>query len=198
MELSFDYAPDRQFYVLRFKAGAYETVPFIGELRFWGVERVPCPCLSTLAALIALKSHHLTAVKLNGVELAPPVCTALSRHFGVEIYPAKFDVNRRNLAGGEKVIAPVRFNRAFGRQWLAEGAEVLTWISLDDLRGPFGGLVRTNIDAFDLTENEKNLIVALSCAGKDVGHIMLDGPGNGYARLLHGIGLELFDGSDTA
>lgn len=197
MEISFDYAPDRQFYALRLKAGAYESVPFLRELRFWGVDRAPCPHLSTLAALIALKKHHLTTVTLSGVEVSPPVCTALSRHFGVEIHPAKYLVNRRDLAGGDKVIAPVRFNRAVGRQWLVEGAEVLTWTSLDDLRGPFGGVVRTNIDAFDLTESEKNLIVALSCAGKDVGHIMLDGSEDGYARVLHRIGLELIDTSDT-
>lgn len=193
MELSFDYVPDRQFYALRFKAGEYESVPFLRELRFWGVDRVPCPRLSTMAALITLKNHPLTAVTLSNAAVNPPVCTALSRHFGVEIYPATYDANRRDLVGGEKVIAPVRCTHAGSQRQLLGGVEALTWISLNDLGGPFGGLVRTNVDAFDLTESEKNLIIALCCAGKDVGHVMLDGAGTDYAQVLHRIGLELID-----
>ena len=196
MELSFDYAPDRQFYALRFKAGAYESVPFLRELRFWGVDRVPCPRLSTMAALIALKNHPLTAVTLRSAAVNPPVCTALSRHFGVEIYPATYDANRRDLAGGEKIVAPVRFTHASRQRRLLEGVEALMWISLDDLGGPFGGLVRTNVDAFDLTESEKNLIITLCCAGKDVGHVMLEGAGTEYAQVIHRIGLELIDTTD--
>ncbi len=64
---------------------------------------------------------------------------------------------------------------------------------MDDLGGSFGGHVRTNIDAFDLTEGEKNLVVALCCAGKEVGHIMLEGAGTEYAQVVHRIGLELID-----
>ena len=195
MELSFDYARDRRFFTMGFQPGPYESAPFIRELRFWGVDRVPCPNLCALAALIALRNYHITTVILKSAELAPPVCTALSRHFGVEILPAKYDGSRRNLAGGEKVISPGRFNSPIAPSALAEGAEVLTWMSLDDLSGPLGGLIRTNIDAFDLTESEKNLIVALSCAGKEVGHIFLDGLEKEYERVLHRIGLELIDTS---
>lgn len=198
MELSFDYAPDRRFYALRFGAGIYESVPFIRELRFWGVDRVPCPSLSTMAALIALKTHPLTVVTLRTGMVTPSVCTALSQHFGVEIHPATYDFDRRELAGGDKTIFPVRLARAGGKNWPVERAEVLTWISLDDLGGPIGGLVRTNIDAFDLTESEKALIVALCCAGKDVGHIVLDGAEPALGRVLHRIGLELIDGAGTA
>lgn len=198
MELSFDYSPERQFYVVRFEAGAYESVPFIRELRFWGVGRVPCPRLSTLAALIALKNHPMIAVTLSGVAINPPVCAALSRHFEVEIHPATYDINRRDLAGGERIVAPVRLNREGGQPGLIEGSEELTWVSLDDLRGPFGGLIRTNVDAFDLRESEKSLIVALCCAGKDVGHIILDEAEPGTAETLHRIGLELILTSDVA
>ena len=197
MELSFDYARDRRFLRMGFQAGAYESAPFVRELRFWGVDRVPCPNLGTLAALIALKDLRISTVTMNGAEVLPAVCTALARHFEVEILPAKYDANRRNLAGGERIVAPARFNSAFGPSLPVEGAEVLTWMSLDDLNGPFGGLVRTNIDAFDLTESEKNLIVALTCAGKDVGHVLLDGPEKDYARVLHRIGLELIDASNA-
>ncbi len=198
MELSFDYAADRQFFALRFNAGAFESVPLIRELRFWGVDRVPCPCLSTMAALIALKNHSHTAVTLSSVAINASVCTALSRHFGVGVYPAKYEANHRDLVGGEKTVAPVRFSRAHAQRWRVEGAEVLTWISLDDLRGPFGGLVRTNIDAFDLTESEKSLIVALCCAGKDVGHIIVEGAEAELAQVIHQIGLELIDTNDAA
>jgi len=197
MDFSFDYAPDRLFYALRFEAGAHESVPFIRELRFWGVDRVPCPRLSTMAALIALKNHPLTAITLSHGAMNRPVCTALSRHFGVEIHPAKYDFDRRELAGGDKIVAPGRFTGAGGQRRCVEGAEALNWISLDDLRGPFGGIVRTNVDAFDLTESDKNLIVALCCAGKDVGHVMLEGAEPGVAEVLHLIGLELIDTAET-
>jgi hypothetical protein len=196
MELRFDYSPERQFYCVRFEAGAYESVPFIRELRFWGVGRVPCPRLSTFAALIALKNHPLIAVTLSGVAINPPVCAALAQHFNVEIHPAKYDINRRDLAGGERIIAPVRLNRTGDQSGRVEGSEELTWISLDDLSGPLGGLVRTNIDAFDLNENEKSLIVALCCAGKDVGHIVLEDAEPQIATTLHRIVLELILASD--
>ncbi|MDJ0858651.1 MAG: hypothetical protein QNJ03_06210 [Dinoroseobacter sp.] len=196
MELSFDFVPDRQYFAIRFTAGAYESVPFIRELRFWGVDRVPCPRLSTLASLIALQTHHLTHVTVRDAEINPPVCTALQNHFGVEIHPSTYDVDRRDLTGGEKLVAPSRFAQTGGQQWLAAGAEALTWISIDDLDGPFGGHIRTNLDAFDLTESEKNLIVALCCAGKDVGHIMLADAAPDIAGLLHLIGLELINLTD--
>jgi hypothetical protein len=198
MDLRISYGHNRRFFALRFTAGSHESVPFLPELRFWGVDRVPCPTLATLAALMALKSHPVRALTLGDAELSPPVCTALADHFGVEIHPAKYDIDRRDLPGGDRIVAPVRFARLAGRPWPGEGAEMLTWMSLDDLRGPFGGLVRTNIDAFDLTEAEKNLIVALCCAGRDVGHIVLDGAPPDMARLLHRIGLELVDAADVA
>ena len=191
MELKFDYAPERQYYCLRFEAGAYESVPLIRELRFWGVGRVPCPRLSTLAALIALKTHPMIAVTLSGVAINPPVCAALTQYFGVEIHPSKYDINRRDLAGGERIITPVRLSRSGDASGSVDGSEELSWISLDDLGGPLGGLVRTNIDAFDLSESEKDLIVALCCAGKDVGHIVLEEAERDLATTLHRIGLEL-------
>ncbi|WP_425091510.1 hypothetical protein [Tropicimonas sp. S265A] len=197
MELSFDYAPDRQFYVVRFTAGSYESVPIIREMRFWGVDRAPCPRLSTMAALLALKHHPMATVTLKDAAVNPPVCTALSQYFDVEIHPDRYDVNRRDLAGGEKIVAPARFSQA-GKQNFVEGSEALTWISLEDLRGPFGGHVRTNLDAFDLTEDEKNLIIALCCAGRDVGHIVMDKARPELAEVLHRIGLELVDLSDAA
>jgi len=92
----------------------------------------------------------------------------------------------------------MRFSLSDKPQRLIESAEVLTWISLDDLRGPFGGLVRTNIDAFELTEAEKNLVFALCCGGKDVGHILLEEAEPGLATVLHRIGLELVDTTDAA
>lgn len=198
MEISFDHTYQSQFYTVRFKAAPHESVPFLREIRFWGVDRVPCPRLSTLAALIVLKDHPMTAVTLRNGVMNPPVCTALAQHFGVEIHPEIYEVDRRDLAGGEKTIAPVRFSRASGPHMQVEGAETLTWISLDDLRGPFGGLIRTNLDAFELSESEKNLIVALCCAGKDVGHILMEGVDPGLAHLLHQIGLELIDITDAA
>ena len=198
MDLRITYGHNRRFLALRFTAGSHESVPFLPELRFWGVDRVPCPSLGTLAALIALKGHPVRVLTLEDAEMAPPVCTALSSHFGVEIHPAKYDINRRDLPGGDRIVAPARFARLAIQRWPGEGAEMLTWMSLDDIRGPFGGLVRTNVDAFDLTEAEKNLIVALCCAGRDVGHIVLDGAPPDMARLLHRIGLELVDAADVA
>ena len=200
MELKFDFEPESQYYVLRFEAGAYETVPFIRELRFWGVDRVPCPRLSTFAALIALKKHPVIAVTLSDVALNPPVCAALTKHFQVEIHPGKYDINRRDLAGGDRIIAPARLRNAKAPSDLVEGSESLTWISLQDLSGPLGGDIRTNIDAFNLSESDKNLIVALCCAGKDVGHIALDNAEPGIENTFHQIGLELirsFDGSQV-
>ncbi len=197
MEISFDYSADRQFYAVQFRASVNDSVPFIRELRFWGVDRLPCPQLSTLAALIVLKSHAVKSVTLFGSELSPPVCTALSQQFGVEIHCAKYDTNRRNLAGGEKIVAPVRFKATVDQQAIIDRTEVLTWISLDDLHGPFGGQIRTNVDVFDLTEGEKNLIVGLCCAGKDVGHLVLKESETGFGRVLHRIGLELVDASDA-
>ena len=198
MDLRFTYGHNRRFYALRFTAGAHESAPLIAELRFWGVDRVPCPSLGTLAALIALKGHPVRALTLDDGELSPPVCTALSNHFGIEIHPAKYDINRRDLPGGDRIVAPVRFARLAGQPWPGEGAEMLTWMSLVDLRGPFGGLVRTNVDAFDLTEAEKNLIVALCCGGREVGHIVLNGAEPRMAGLLHRVGLELVDSADVA
>lgn len=191
MELSFDHLPDRQFYVIRFKAGAYETVPFISEIRFWGVERTPCPRLSTLAAMIALKDHPVSAITLPKVAINPQVCSALSRHFEVEIHPATYDINRRDLAGGEKSVRPSRLGSTGRLPTATAGYEILTWMSLDDLGGPLGGLIRTNIDAFALTELEKNLIVALTCSGKDVGHIAVKGADPELSQVFHRIGLEL-------
>ena len=198
MDISFDYSRDRQYYALRFSAGPFESVPFLRELRLWGVDRFPCPRLSTLAALIALKDHPVEAIILQDIAMNPPICTALSNHFDVEIHPAKYDNDRRDLAGGEKIVAPMRFSHAFDRGLPGNGAEALTWISLDDLGGPFGGTIRTNVDAFDLTESEKNLIVALCCAGKDVGHIILGGVDPGLSRTIHSIGLELIDDAAAA
>jgi hypothetical protein len=198
MDLRLTHAHNRRFFALRFTAGTYESVPFVSELRFWGVDRTPCPSLATMAALIVLKDHPIKSITLNDAEMVPPVCTALATHFGVEIHPAKYDINRRDLPGGDRIVAPVRFARLASQQWPGEGAEMLTWMSLDDLRGPFGGLVRTNVDAFDLTESEKSLVVALCCAGRDVGHIVLNGAEPDMARLLHRIGLELVDAADFA
>ncbi|MBT8460293.1 MAG: hypothetical protein KJN60_11530 [Boseongicola sp.] len=191
MELKFDYAPESQFYALRFEAGAYESVPFIRELRFWGVSRVPCPRLTTLAALIVLRSHAVTSVTLSDVALNPPVCTALARHFDVEIHPLNYDINRRDLAGGERIVGPRRLKDASNQPTDVEGLEELNWISLHDLGGQLGGQIRTNLDAFDLNEIDKNLIVALCCSGKDVGHIVLDRVEPGIAETIHRIGLEL-------
>lgn len=192
MELSFDYAPDRQFYAVRFEAGAYESVPFIQELRFWGVSRMPCPRLSTLAALLTLKNHPMIALTLSDAALNPPVCAALSLHFGVEIHPSTYNINRRDLAGGDKTVAPIRYSHTPpDRRKPVAASEELAWISLDDLSGPFGGTIRTNIDAFDLGESEKNLIVALCCAGKDLGHIALYQADPAIEDVLHRIGLEL-------
>lgn len=198
MNISFYYARDRQFYAVRFSASAFETVPFIPELRFWGVDRFPCPRLSTMAALIALKDHPLTSVTLSKVEINAPVCAALSQYFGVEIHAGKYNANGRELAGGDMVVAPSRFNAPPNPRSFIAGVEVLTWISLNDIGGPLGGLVRTNIDALDLSESERNLIVALCCAGKDVGHVILEGADPGIAKLMHWMGLELIDPSDSA
>lgn len=191
MHLRFDYAPDREFYALRFEAGTYESVPHIRELRFWGVDRTPCPQLSTLAALIALRHQSVIAITLGDAGLTPSVCTAFQRHFGLEIHPARYDIDRRELAGGDRTVAPVRFARLAAGKWPAEGVEVLTWISLDDLRGPFGGQVRTNVDAFDLTEMEKSLIVALCCGGREVGRVVVDEADEAMAEVFHRAGLEL-------
>ena len=191
MELKFTHTPESQFYTIGFEPGAYESTPFIRELRFWGVDRVPCPRLSTLAALIALKDHPMIAVTLSGVAINPPVCAALARHFNVEIHPSKYDINRRDLAGGDKIVAPVRLKNAGNHAPHVGGSEALTWISLDDLSGQLGGLIRTNVDAFDLSESDKNLIVALCCAGKEVGHIVLEDALPEMADTLHQIGLEL-------
>ncbi|MBF9031605.1 hypothetical protein HKCCE3408_14480 [Rhodobacterales bacterium HKCCE3408] len=195
MELRFDYLPDRMFYAVRFRPGAYESTPFIRELRFWGVDRVPCPSLSTMAALLALKGHPMSVVTLQDAALSPAVCTALSQYFGVAVHPASLEVDRRDLPGGERTVAPVRFASASGMTGGLDGAEVVTWTSLDDLRGPFGGAIRTNLDAFDLDETEKNLIVALCCAGKDVGHILLPDAAPGLTAVFHRIGLEIVDRS---
>ncbi|MEM9319059.1 MAG: hypothetical protein AAGA70_08630 [Pseudomonadota bacterium] len=197
MELRFVYAFDRQFYAMQFKPGPHETVPFVRELRFWGVDRQPCTSLSTMAALIALKHHPMAQLTLNGIAMNAPVCSALQQHFGVEIHPARYEADRRELLGGEKTVAPIRFAHGRDQAWPG-GGEVLNWISLDDLHGPLSGNVRTNIDAFDLSESEKNLIVALCCAGKHIGHIMLAGGTPGLAQLLHRLGLELIDGPTEA
>lgn len=193
MELSFAYKPDRNFYAVRFDAGAQDTVPFIRELRFWGVDRVPCPRLSTLAALIALKSHPMSIVTVRDTAINPPICSALSKFFGLEIYPARYEAERRDLAGGEKIVLPVRFAQMAGRTMPDHVIEVLPWLSTDNLDGPLGAAVRTNIDAFSLSEVEKNLVVALCCAGKDLGHVWIDGIGPDLSDLLHIIGLEAVD-----
>lgn len=197
MDLSFTYHRDRQFYALGFTPGAFGTVPFVSELRFWGVDRFPCPSMSMAAALIALKDHPVGVFTVQGVEVHPPVCTALSRHFGVEIHPAVYDTDRRDLPGGDRLIAPHRFGDPTTQGGSLEGIETLSWISLDDTAGPFGGQVRTNIDIFDLSEAEKNLIVALCCGGMDVGHIFMDNPDPGLSRLMHLVGLELTQAPET-
>lgn len=198
MELSFKYVFNRKYYVLNFGAGKFETAPFVRELRFWGVDRFPCPHMTTLAALIALKNHDVKTVTLSNVELNPPVCSALLQHFGVEVHPAQYDVNKRDLAGGDSIIAPVRFGTTVAPQDLIDRIEVLTWMSLDDVNGPFGGQIRTNIDIFDLTESEKNLIVALCCAGNQVGHIVATEPEPALAHVFHRVGLELISPPNAA
>ena len=146
MELRLDYLPDRQFLALRFGPGEFESVPIFRELRFWGVDRAPCPDLSALAAMIVLKNYNIQSLTLCGVAISPPVCTALSRHFEVEIHPETYDANRRNLPGGDKIIVPARFTRSVENQLSVDGAEMLTWISLRDMFGPLGGTIRTNIE----------------------------------------------------
>lgn len=191
MELSFEHAPDRQSFVLRFQAGTHASVPMLRELRFWGVDRVPCPSLSTLAALLSLKHHALKTVTLREVAMSPPVCTALAAHFGVEIHPARYDADRRDLIGGDKAVAPIRFARLQGQSWPMGAVEVLPWVSLDDFDGALGGSVRTNVDAFGLTEAEKDVIVALCCGGREIGHVLVDSAEPDLARLFHRLGLEL-------
>ncbi len=197
MEISFHYARDRQYYAIRFDAGPFETVPFLRELRFWGVDRFPCPRLSTVAALLALRDHPMDSATLSNAELNAPVCAAISEHFGIEIHPSKYNTERRDLAGGDLLIAPSRFTAPRDPRTFIDGGEVLTWISLDDIGGPLGGLVRTNIDAFDLDAMTKNLVVALCCAGKEVGHIVLEGAAPELGQLMHWIGLELIDPADV-
>ncbi|MEL7027016.1 MAG: hypothetical protein AAGO57_07295 [Pseudomonadota bacterium] len=196
MEIKFNYAPERQFYAVRFEPGDFETRPFIGEMRFWGVDRFPCRQLSSLAALIALKTHPVRALTMGNTSISPAVCTALTEHFGVELFPGTYDINRRHFPGGEKSVAPARLGSAAP---LPEpGIEMLTWMSLDDLGGPLGGHIRTNIDVFEVSEPEKNLIVALCCAGMDVGHILVDGADPELAKLIHLIGLELVPNAKSA
>lgn len=198
MELRFDYRRDRLSYMVRFEAGSFESVPLLRELRFWGVDRVPCPNLTTLAALIVLKKSPVSAVTVSETALAPAVCTVLSQYFDVEIHPDDYDLDRRALVGGDISVAPLRFHQSLGvPDWVRQDQEVLTWLSLNDLRGPFGGQIRTNLDAFDLSEAEKSLIVALCCAGKELGHVILDTSDPDLARVFHRIGLELVDASEA-
>lgn len=195
MRVSFNHYQDSQFFTIRFEAAKTETVPFLNELRFWGVDRFPCRQLSTLAALLVLGSQAARSLTLQDA-LSPAVCTALSRHFGIELHPASYDANRRGLAGGDKIIAPMRFGTNTPMPPI-KAAEVLTWISLDDFSGPYGGQIRTNLDAFPLSEAEKNLIIALCCAGMDVGHIAISGATPDMAQIIHQIGLELIHSDVT-
>lgn len=191
MDISFHHARDRQYYAIRFKPGMFETVPFIRELRFWGVDRFPCPRLSAMAALLVLKDHPMSSAVFSNAELNAPICSALSEFFGIEVYPSKYNTDRRELAGGDMVVVPARFTSLISPGDVPAGAEALTWMSLDDIGGPVGGSVRTNIDAFALTESEKNLVIALCCAGKEVGHVALDAPAPDLHTLFHWMGLEL-------
>ena len=193
MEVSFDYSRERQSYMIRFQPGHFETAPFLTEVRFWGVDRFPCPQMSLLAALIVLQDHPKTSITVPEAPINPPVCSVLADHFGTEIVPAKYDINSRRLAGGDLVIAPRRFRALSGWSMDVDGAEILTWASLNDLRGPLGGEIRTNLDAFDLAEPAKDLIVALCCAGQDAGHLIVSDADPDMARVLHRIGMELIN-----
>lgn len=189
MDISFDFTRASQFFAIRFQPGRYESRPFVSQLRFWGVTRMPCSGMATLAALMALKAQRPDAVAVKGASLTPPVCTTLGQHFGVEVRPSDYQKDRANLLGGTRVLAPVRFGHSPGP--LPDGAEALSWMSVDDLLKPLGAHVGTNLDAFDLDEAEKDLIVALCCGGKDLGHVLMDDAPSGMDELFHSLGMEL-------
>lgn len=195
MELSFTFSRASQYFIIGFRPGRYETRPFVSELRFWGIAHQPCSGMATLAALMALKTQRPDIVTVKGASLTPPVCTALGQYFGVEILPSDYQTDRANLLGGTHVVVPHRFGQpCLG---LGDGAQALSWMSVQDLLKPLGSHVGTNLDAFDLDEWEKDLIVALCCRGKDVGHIVMDGFPDHMAKLFHRLGLELISASEA-
>lgn len=191
LEVSFEYSCDRQFYVVRFHASVFDSVPFVPELRFWGVTRNPCQGLSALAAIIAMRNHPLKSLKLRDTRLNAPVCTALTEFAGFELHPEQYDPSGRELLGGNRRLAPRRFRGNGSFEGVPAGVEAFFWLSLNDLYGALGGDIRTNLDAFDLTEAEKSLVVALSCGGRDVGQIVAQSAETDVTTVLHRIGLEL-------
>lgn len=193
MEFKFTYFAQKRFYRIGFEAAPFETIPFVRELRFWGVDRVPCPALSTVAGLVALGAQRPSSVTVPGVTMTPPVCQTIARHFEINVHPGELDTERRNLLGGDRVIAPCRFAHAPTVGILQGTVEVVTWCSLSDIHGPFGGTIRSNLDAFELSESEKNVITALCAAGRHVGHIMLDDVDPALCALMHSLGLEVAD-----
>ena len=148
MEVRLNHSSESQFLVLELIASNNEPVPFVREIRFWGVDRAPCSGSCMLAALIALRANPVSSLT-TAEHLSPPTCAALAREFGIGIHPTRFDPNRRELLGGEKRIFSKRFNGQNSKDVFPSPIETLSWISLDDFDGPLGENIRTNIDVFD-------------------------------------------------
>lgn len=193
MEVSFEYTPQQQYFVIRLDPSAHGCTPPMGELRFWGVASTPELSLASVAALLVLQHHPASIISLRDTAMSGPICTALTRHFGLELYPSSYDLQRRDLFSGEKMVAPLRFGQPHGRGWAADRFEVMPWCSLNDFGGLQGAKLRTNIDAFDLQEWEKSIIVALCCSGAQLGHILVENVPEAVRILFHRLGLEVLE-----
>jgi len=190
MKVTATLVPERRHYAARFEATDYEARPFIDTLHFWGMETKPDPLMSALGLCIVAAKLPIKTVQFQGLSASPYFCEKVGAALGLQVFPAKLHDGQRKLLGGDLALAPHRYARPHSTT--AEiYAQPMSWTGTADFRGTIGGTLRSNIDVFDLTETEKDLVIGLCTGGDRTGTLIVPTGAESYAPLFHALGLHL-------
>ncbi|GGE62847.1 hypothetical protein [Actibacterium pelagium] len=191
MRFEFSYHREKRALTVRLRAAEYEPVPFVDRLHFWGVDRKPDPQMLGLACCILAAPMPVYSVQLPSVNASSNYCLQIRNHIGVDVHLNKVDDSDRRLLGGDNTVYPYRFVLETSKPVKDQYFEPLSWTGFGDFRGNLGGSIRTNIDAFELTEAEKSLVLALCCAGDRLGYLIVEDLNEELRSLLHNLGLGI-------
>lgn len=189
MKIDTQFDRKSQALSIRFEATLYETRPFVDQLWFWGVSRAPDQRIAALAACIVASRLAVETVELSGLRAAATFYRTVSHTLSLDVHGEALAHEERDLLGGDNTIYPYRY--AAGPTWQDPGIyhEPLSWTGIEDFRGKIGGKVHSNIDMFPLSAPEKDLVVALFCAGATIGSVVAPDLDPTLGRLLHVLGL---------
>lgn len=181
-----------------FEATLHETRPFVDQLWFWGVTRAPDERVADLAACIVSSRLAVETVELNGLRVTAPFCRTVGHVLALDVHGEALAHDERQLLGGDNTIYPYHY--AAGPIWHDPNIyhEPLSWTGIADFRGKIGGKVHSNIDMFPLSAPEKDLVVALCCAGATIGSVVVPDLDPTLGRLLHQLGLGVIANKSTA